>query len=91
MRAARSHTRHPDFGYPMDDPIPYEGRCNALTRARTPCRRVPSPGRRRCNLHGGKSPRGSRHPRFKHGLYSRYTYQGRERLREAEQRRRERA
>jgi hypothetical protein len=44
--------------------------CGAKTRQGTPCKRDVSPGRNRCNLHGGKSPRGKDHPRYKHGYYT---------------------
>ena len=44
--------------------------CGAKTRAGTPCRRRPCPGRTRCRLHGGLSLSGTASPRFKHGGYS---------------------
>lgn len=56
----------------MNESIPHEDLCGARTRAGGNCRRRPAPDRRRCNLHGGKSPRGAEHPRFKHGRYSKY-------------------
>jgi hypothetical protein len=65
-------------------------RCGARTRAGAACRRPPARGRTRCNLHGGKSPRGRSHPRFLHGRYSKFTLAGRERLEGIERRRRER-
>lgn len=43
--------------------------CGAKTRAGTPCQRAPM-ANGRCNLHGGKSPRGIASPHFKHGRYS---------------------
>lgn len=46
--------------------------CGAKTRQGTPCKRAPRPLILRCNLHGGKSRIGIAHPRFKHGLYSKY-------------------
>ena len=51
--------------------------CRAKTRAGTPCRRpagwgTDHPGEGRCKLHGGKSPRGLLHPRYKHGKYAKY-------------------
>jgi glucans biosynthesis protein len=63
----------------MHAPIPHEGPpdrgdrplCGARTRAGAPCRKLPAPGRTRCRLHGGASPLGPVHPRFKHGRYSR--------------------
>jgi hypothetical protein len=45
--------------------------CGAKSRAGGTCRKPPAPGRTRCRLHGGASPRGSDHPRFVHGRYSR--------------------
>jgi hypothetical protein len=45
-------------------------KCGARTRAGSPCERFPAPGRTRCKLHGGASPRGIAHPRFQHGAYS---------------------
>lgn len=50
-----------------------EKRCGAKTRI--PGRRCinhPTPGRRRCRLHGGKTPVGPASPHWKHGDYSRY-------------------
>jgi hypothetical protein len=44
--------------------------CGAKTRAGTPCKRAPVRGRNRCNLHGGKTPRGAALPQFKDGQYS---------------------
>ena len=46
--------------------------CGARTRAGGSCRRRPVHGRRRCNLHGGKSRAGFAHPNYKHGRYSKY-------------------
>lgn len=43
--------------------------CGAKTRAGTPCKRKPLPNGR-CNLHGGKTPRGVALPQTKHGRYS---------------------
>lgn len=66
--------------------ISIDGRCGA--RARTPCARhgarlcaecppafcsqYPVKGMRRCRMHGGKTPRGSASPHYKHGLRSRH-------------------
>lgn len=44
--------------------------CGAKTRSGTPCKKPPVPGRSRCHLHGGATPRGADHPNFKHGKYS---------------------
>lgn len=60
--------------------------CGARTRARCTrhgaklcpkcpparCRRPPTPGRTRCRLHGGATPRGKASPHFRHGRDSRY-------------------
>lgn len=46
--------------------------CGAKTRNGKPCQKAPVSGRKRCHLHGGKQPRGSDSPNFKHGLYSKY-------------------
>lgn len=51
--------------------------CGAKTRAGTPCRRpagwgTDHVGEGRCKLHGGRSPRGFLHPRYKHGRYAEY-------------------
>jgi hypothetical protein len=46
------------------------GICGAKTRGGAPCQKPPAEGRTRCRLHGGASPRGMAHPRFKHGGYS---------------------
>ncbi len=50
-------------------------KCGAKTRGGTPCRRpagwgTEHPGEGRCKLHGGCSPRGHLHPRYKHGRYA---------------------
>jgi hypothetical protein len=58
----------------MNEEIPHGSKCDARTRAGGNCRRALSPGRPRCNLHGGKSLAGHIHPRFKHGLYSKYAF-----------------
>lgn len=64
-------------------PIPHERTiCGAKTRSGPPCRRAPTPGRTRCNLHGGKSPRGKDHPRYSHGYYTIEAKQKRRELRE---------
>ena len=46
--------------------------CGAKTRQGGTCRRHPLKGRRRCRLHGGKTPSGTASPHFKTGRYSRY-------------------
>lgn len=56
--------------------------CGEKNRQGKPCRRSPSPGRTRCNLHGGRSPRGKDHPRYKHGYYSIASKERRRELRE---------
>jgi len=46
--------------------------CGAKTRAGPPCKTPPVRGRRRCRMHGGKSPgapRGNQYA-WKHGEYS---------------------
>lgn len=47
-------------------------RCGAKTRAGSPCKRYPTPGRKRCNLHGGKTLAGPASGTYKHGRYSQY-------------------
>ncbi len=49
--------------------VPNDRRCNAKTRAGTPCKTW---GMRngRCRMHGGKSYGGHASPRLKHGWYS---------------------
>src|SRR5690606_3084472 len=56
---------------PVNSAQPY-GRptCGAKTRAGTPCKRAPVPGRTRCRLHGGLTPAGASHYNFKTGRYS---------------------
>jgi len=44
-------------------------RCGAKNRQGEPCGRRPVPGKNRCNLHGGKTPKGTKGNR-KHGIYS---------------------
>lgn len=46
--------------------------CGAKTRQGGTCRKPPLKGRRRCRMHGGKTPCGSASPHFKTGRYSRY-------------------
>lgn len=58
-----------EFDYPMNTSEPYE-ECGARTRRGTTCARRPVRGRRRCHLHGGRSLSGVRHPRFKHGRFT---------------------
>lgn len=50
-----------------DDP-----RCGAKNRSGQPCKRRPTPGSNRCNLHGGKSLKGAAHPNYKHGRNSKH-------------------
>jgi hypothetical protein len=53
---------------------PRPGRCGSrLRKSRPPryCQRHPLPGRTRCALHGGASPRGVASPHFVHGLRAR--------------------
>jgi hypothetical protein len=45
--------------------------CGAKTRSGGTCKRAAMPNGR-CNLHGGKSPKGIESPSFKHGRYSKY-------------------
>ena len=54
--------------------------CGAKTRGGTACRRpggwgTDHAGEGRCKLHGGASPWGLLHPRFKHGRFARYEVQ----------------
>jgi hypothetical protein len=51
--------------------IPHGKRCGAKTRAGKRCRRW-AMANGRCMMHGGKSPKGEEHPRFKTGLHSKY-------------------
>lgn len=44
--------------------------CGAHRRNGYPCLKPPMVNRNRCELHGGKSPRGVAHPRFTTGTYS---------------------
>jgi hypothetical protein len=51
--------------------------CGAKTRSGTACGRpagwgTAHAGEGRCKLHGGSSPRGLLHPRFRHGRFARY-------------------
>lgn len=61
MNAQEPHGNEQDF-------IP----CGAKTRDGTSCKRRPSPGRKRCHLHGGATPIGIGSPHYRHGFYSRY-------------------
>lgn len=45
--------------------------CGAKNKRLMPCMKSPVQGRNRCRLHGGTSPRGIAHPRFKSGGFSR--------------------
>lgn len=55
---------------PSDRPL--EGKCGSPLRGKPGqyCTKNPMEGRERCELHGGKSPRGIAHPSFKTGRYS---------------------
>lgn len=60
-------------------------RCGAKTRAGTPCRCPALRGKKRCKIHGGKSPgppKGSQNA-LKHGLYTATAIEERRRVREA--------
>lgn len=46
--------------------------CGAKTRSGGKCKNAPVTGAKRCRMHGGKTPRGTDSPNFKHGLYSEY-------------------
>jgi hypothetical protein len=48
------------------------GTCCATTRSGERCQNYPMVNGR-CRMHGGASPRGAAHPRWKHGKYSKYT------------------
>lgn len=50
--------------------VPPERRCNATTRAGTPCKKWGMLPSGRCKFHGGKSRRGIAAPRYRHGFYS---------------------
>ena len=50
--------------------VPTERRCNAKTRAGTPCRNWSILPAGRCRMHGGKSFRGVASPQYRHGWYS---------------------
>lgn len=53
----------------QDDSLP-QTICGAKTKSGGICTRPPAKGRTRCRNHGGASPRGVDHPRFKHGMHS---------------------
>lgn len=67
------------FGDPMQCARPHEGNalkiCGAKTRGGEPCKTVGMQNGR-CRMHGGKSLSGMSHPKYKHGLYSKYTLEG---------------
>jgi hypothetical protein len=67
-------------GCPMNDGLAHEcpesRRCQGKTRAGQPCKRPACPGRKWCTLHGGRSPVGPAHGRWKHGRYSSYLPRG---------------
>lgn len=50
--------------------------CGAKTRSGKPCKAKPVWGMVRCRMHGGKSLRGYAHPNYKHGLYSKHSFEG---------------
>jgi len=53
-----------------EEPIP--GKCGSKLRKTDPpryCAKNPLPGRTRCNLHGGLTPRGEDSPHYKDGTY----------------------
>ena len=50
--------------------VPAGRRCNARTRAGTPCKKWGIRPSGRCRNHGGKSYRGFASPRYRHGFYS---------------------
>jgi hypothetical protein len=60
----------------MQSKIPHEGRCNARTRRGGFCPSYPVRGRTRCRMHGGATPYGAAHPRYKHGRYSKHCFLG---------------
>jgi len=52
--------------------VPADRRCNAKTRAGTPCKKWGIRPSGRCRNHGGKSWGGYASQRLKHGWYSNY-------------------
>ena len=52
--------------------VPADRRCNAKTRAGTPCKNWGRFSSGRCRMHGGKSYGGYASPGLKHGWYSTY-------------------
>ncbi|WP_367183372.1 HGGxSTG domain-containing protein [Phenylobacterium sp.] len=59
-------------------------RCGAKTRAHVPCQAPAIRGKRRCRMHGGKSPgapRGSKNGNYRHGLFTLELAEARKRLR----------
>lgn len=50
-------------------------RCGARTRKGEPCRGL-AMCNGRCRMHGGASLKWFAHPRYKHGLYSKYSIEG---------------
>lgn len=67
------------FGYPMRRPSSMKEnevkRCGAKTRRGESCRGLAMINGR-CRMHGGKSLCWFTHPRYKHGLYSKYSFAG---------------
>lgn len=56
----------------MNEQNAHEQKCGAKTRSGGRCKRAPAPGYNRCNLHGGKTPRGHALPHTKTGRYSKH-------------------
>jgi hypothetical protein len=68
---------HPPPIFPSENQTPAgqnrgDGMCGAKTRNGSPCKRSPVTGRTRCKLHGGLSPCGAAHYRFRDGRRSKY-------------------
>jgi hypothetical protein len=55
---------------PHESPKSKKPKCGSKTRSGRKCKNPPSPGRERCHLHGGATPRGVDSPNWKHGRYS---------------------
>jgi hypothetical protein len=62
----------PKSAQPRGGAVGWKSRCGAKTRKGTPCQRPPLAGRTRCRLHGGASPVGMAHYRYKHGRRSKF-------------------
>jgi hypothetical protein len=63
-------SKPPNPDAPRGGAVGWKSRCGAKTRKGTPCQRPPLAGRTRCRLHGGASPVGMAHYRYKHGRRS---------------------